>query len=123
MGRSSRVSDLLEKELDEEISPLFVRFSANLDDVDKIIAEYWADGPDSTAPPGHFFKIAADAALSENLDVSETARLLFIVGSAVYDAGIASWRTKTTFDLIRPLQMIQCGEFRGQYVTLASHSF
>ena len=108
--------------LHEEIPLRFVRFSANLDDVDKIIAEYWADGPDSTAPPGHFFKIAADAALREKLDISEAARLLFLVGSAVYDAGIACWRTKTTFDLVRPLQMIQCGDFKGQYVTLSSHS-
>jgi len=88
-------------------------FSANLDDADKIVAEYWADGPDTTFPPGHTFKIAADAAVSENLSPEDTARLLFIVGNAVYDAGIASWRTKTTYDFIRPLQMIQCGA-RGE---------
>lgn len=90
-----------------------LEYSATLDDAYKIIAEYWADGPDTTFPPGHAFKIAADAAISENLSVEETARLLYIVGNAVYDAGIASWSTKTTFDFIRPLQMIQCGA-RGQ---------
>lgn len=88
-------------------------YSANLDDAQKIVAEYWADGPDTTFPPGHCFKIAADAAIKENLSVQETTRLLHIVGNAVYDAGIASWRTKTTYDLIRPLQMIQCGA-RGE---------
>lgn len=28
--------------------------SATLDDVNKTIAELWADGPDSTTPPGHW---------------------------------------------------------------------
>ena len=80
----------------------------------KIIAEYWADGPDSTAPAGHWLKIAADAALYEKLDQVETAKLLFIVGNAMNDAGVASWRTKFTFAYARPLTMIQCGEYRGQ---------
>ena len=90
------------------------RFSAKVDDVAKIIAEYWANGPDLTTPPGQWFKIAVDAALYEGLDEMETARLLFVVGSALNDAGIASWRVKVTYDSVRPLQMIQCGEDRGK---------
>eukprot|EP00210_Caulerpa_lentillifera_P002700 g2580.t1 len=89
-------------------------FSANLGDREKIISEYWEDGPDTVTPPGHHWKIAADAAIGEGLTQTDTARLLFVVGNAVYDAGIASWRTKFTFDSSRPLQMIQCGESRGQ---------
>lgn len=85
-----------------------LEYSASLNDAQKIIAEYWADGPDTTMPAGHLWKIAADAAYDRGLSASETARLLFIVGNAVYDAGIASWRTKTSYDFIRPLQMIQC---------------
>eukprot|EP00210_Caulerpa_lentillifera_P002701 g2581.t1 len=89
--------------------------SAKLGDREKVVAEYWADGPSTTTPPGHLWKIAADAAIGEELSPAETARLLFIVGNAVYDAGIASWRTKVTYDFIRPLQMIQCGKYRGQF--------
>ena len=96
------------------LSFVLCRISGELDDGLKIIAEYWADGPDTTQPAGHFWKIAADAARSEQLSPAETARLLFIVGNAVYDAGIASWQTKTSFDFGRPLQMIQCGAYRGQ---------
>jgi len=95
------------------------RISSELDDVEKVIAEYWADGPDSTMPPGHFWKIAAEAARSENLSPAETARLLMMVGNAVYDAGIASWRTKVSYDFVRPLQMIQCGEYHGKYAFLS----
>eukprot|EP00210_Caulerpa_lentillifera_P002674 g2554.t1 len=89
--------------------------SGRLGDREKIIAEYWEDGKFTTQPPGHLWKIAANAALYERLSPAETARLLFIVGNALNDAGIACWRTKTTFDFIRPLQMIQCGEYRGKY--------
>eukprot|EP00210_Caulerpa_lentillifera_P002677 g2557.t1 len=86
-----------------------LHYSANLGDREKTIAEYWEDGLFTVTPPGHNWRIAADAALHERLSPAETARLLFIVGNAIYDAGIACWRTKTTFDFIRPLQMIQCG--------------
>lgn len=88
-----------------------LKISGELDDVKKVVAEYWADGPDTTMPAGHAWTIAADAAFGEGLSEEETAKLLFIVGNAVYDAGIASWRTKVTYDFVRPLQMIQCGKF------------
>lgn len=39
-----------------------LEFSANLNDGNKIIAEHWADGPDTTLPPGHMFYIALGAA-------------------------------------------------------------
>lgn len=83
--------------------------SGRLNDVPKGVTEYWLDGPDGVTPAGHAFQITTDAALYEKLDSKETARLLFIVGNAVWDAAIASWRTKTIFDYSRPLQMIQCG--------------
>lgn len=85
------------------------RLSGSLGDVEKTIVEYWLDGPDKLTPAGHAFRIAADAALAENLSVSETARLLFLVGNALYDSGITSRRTKPTFDYARPISMIQCG--------------
>eukprot|EP00210_Caulerpa_lentillifera_P002672 g2552.t1 len=91
-----------------------LHYSANLGDREKTIAEYWEDGPFTVTPPGHNWRIAADAALYERLSPAETSRLLFIVGNAIYDAGIASWRAKVTFDFSRPLQMIQCGHYRGQ---------
>lgn len=83
--------------------------SGELDDKEKLIAEHWADGPDSTAPPGHWWRIAAEAADESGLGTIESAKLMMLVGAALYDAGIAAWRVKTTFDYIRPLQMIQCG--------------
>lgn len=85
--------------------------SSQLDDIFKLIAEHWADGPDSTAPPGTWYLIAKDAADSEGLSMVDTAKLLMMVGTALNDAGVTSWRLKSTFDSVRPLQMIQCGFF------------
>ena len=31
----------------------------------KLIAEHWADGPDSTFPPGHWFRIGMEAAVNQ----------------------------------------------------------
>lgn len=86
-----------------------VLFSQNLTDVTKITAEHWADGPDSTAPPGHWFRIAMEATVHQDLDIFETARVLFLVGNSLNDAGVAAWDAKIFYDSIRPLQMIQCG--------------
>lgn len=86
-----------------------VKGSATLDDPRKLVAEYWADGPDSTFPPGTWFLFAVNAAESRGLGSQETVKLLTLVGNALNDAGVGCWRVKRTFDSIRPLQMVQCG--------------
>lgn len=86
-----------------------VSFSQNLSDITKITAEHWADGPDSTAPPGHWFRIAMESSLNKVQSVFETIKVLFVVSNALNDAGVAAWGAKIKFDSIRPLQMIQCG--------------
>lgn len=37
--------------------------SAALTDVEKSVAEYWADSPGTVLPPGHWMRIAVEAAL------------------------------------------------------------
>ena len=49
-------------------------FSQNLTDVTKVIAEFWADGPDSTAPPGHWYRIAMEAAMRQVTTSLEMSR-------------------------------------------------
>eukprot|EP00803_Ostreobium_quekettii_P003985 evm.model.scf_129.9 EVM.evm.TU.scf_129.9 scf_129:95247-100481(+) len=92
-----------------------IRYSAALNDVNKLKAEHWADGPDSTFPPGHWYRVAIEAAETQNLDIVETVKVLFLVGMALNDAGVGSWSAKVYYDSIRPLQMIQCG-FAGKEV-------
>ncbi|CAD7700387.1 unnamed protein product, partial [Ostreobium quekettii] len=86
-----------------------VDFSAGLTDVNKMLAEFWADGRDTTAPPGHWYRIALDAAVNEGLSVVDTVKVMFLVGSALNDAGVASWDAKRHYNFARPITMIQCG--------------
>lgn len=83
--------------------------SASLDDPQKMISEFWADGPDTTAPPGTWFLFAINAAQTRDLGIQDTVKLLMLVGNALNDAGVGAWRVKVAFDSIRPIQMIQCG--------------
>jgi len=92
-----------------------VEYSSNLSDVPKMLAEFWADGPDTTAPPGHWYRIAMDACVKQRLSLEETVKVLSLVGHALNDAGVASWDAKRHFDFIRPITMIQCG-FGGETV-------
>jgi len=81
---------------------------ANLSDEEKAIAEYWADGPDSTLPPGHWVSIALQLAEHRNSTEHETVHQLMLVSAALFDAGIAAWDAKRYYDSARPLTLIQC---------------
>jgi hypothetical protein len=83
-------------------------FSGQMDDITKTIAEFWADGPDSTLPPGHWHKIAVEASIARNLGIADTIKLLFAQGHAVSDAGIAVWDAKRYYDSGRPATTIPC---------------
>jgi hypothetical protein len=65
--------------------------SSKLDDRDKIVAEFWADGPASNLPPGHWHDIAMEVSKMHNLGADDTLHLLFLQANAVFDAGIAAW--------------------------------
>jgi hypothetical protein len=65
--------------------------SGRLGDRDKIVAEFWADGPASNLPPGHWHDIAIEESESRNLSADDTLHLLFLQANAVFDAGIAAW--------------------------------
>jgi len=79
-----------------------------LDDNLKLTAEYWADGPGSVFPPGHWFNITLWMANMRQLNLITTVKLLFLQSNAVYDAGIAIWEAKRIYDTVRPITTIQC---------------
>lgn len=47
--------------------------------------------------------------VAQRLSLEDTARLMFLVGNALNDAGVASWDAKRFFNFARPITMIQCG--------------
>jgi TAT (twin-arginine translocation) pathway signal sequence len=94
--------------------------SAGLTDEQKMIAEYWADGPHSELPPGHWDLFAQfvsrrdhDSDGEHSLDAD--VQLFFAITNAIFDASICCWDNKRTFDSVRPITAIRY-LFKGQLV-------
>lgn len=68
------------------------------------IANFWADGPGSYTPPGHWHRYAANAAHEAKFSEVRTARTMALVGTALMDAGVACWETKYYYYTPRPQQ-------------------
>ena len=84
-----------------------IDYSAELTDEEKVIAEYWADGPNTVLPPGHSQLFGQFVSIRDNLSLDENVKLFFGLGNAVMDAGIAAWDAKITFDYVRPITAIR----------------
>jgi hypothetical protein len=94
--------------------------SAGLTDEEKMIAEYWADGPRSELPPGHWNLFAQFVARRDDHGVREHGmerdiKLFFALTNAVSDAGCCAWDNKRTFDSVRPITAVRL-LFRGRLV-------
>ena len=81
-------------------------YSANLTDEQKVIVEYWADGPGTVQPPGHWNLFAQFVSRRDNLDLDTQVKLFFIMTNAIFDAGIAAWETKRFYNSERPITAI-----------------
>lgn len=80
----------------------------NLSIEKKDIARYWDDAPGITGTPiGHLFNIAHQISTYKKSNLEETLQLYVLLGSAVNDAVIESWKLKYKFNLIRPITYIQ----------------
>lgn len=92
-----------------------IDIQARLNPEQKVIAEYWADGPNSELPPGHWTEFAAFVAERDNLDLNQSVKLYFALSNAIFDASIATWDAKRTFDYVRPITAIR-HLFRGKRI-------
>lgn len=81
-------------------------YSASLTDEQKVIAEYWADGPASELPPGHWSLIAQYVSRRDGNDLDADVRLFFLQTNAVLDAGICCWDCKRVFNSVRPITAV-----------------
>jgi hypothetical protein len=84
-----------------------VKETAALDDRKKAIAEYWADGPASETPPGHWQLFAKTVSHNKTYGVDDDVKLFFILGNAVNDVGIATWEAKRFYDSERPITAVR----------------
>ena len=95
-------------------------------DFTRCVAEYWADGPDSETPPGHWFTLLNDVMehplfqyrwrgqgpLIDPLEYSVKSYLA--LGGAMHDAAIATWSVKGYYDTSRPVSAIRYMAEKGQ---------
>ncbi len=71
------------------------------------IAQFWADGPGTVTPPGHWNVIARELAMQRGNSMEENARLFALLNIAEADAGILCWDCKYACNLWRPITAIQ----------------
>jgi hypothetical protein len=95
-------------------------------DFSRVVAEFWADGPRSETPPGHWNVIAnaTSDTLDPDLRIGGTGepvdrlewdvKMYFVLNAAVHDAAIAAWGLKGYYDSVRPISMIRYMGGRGQ---------
>ena len=97
-----------------------------LGDYTRVLAEFWADGPDSETPPGHWFVILNE--VNEHPDSTRKIRGVgddrtelewdvisyFVLGGTMHDAAITAWGIKGWYDYIRPISSIRAMADLGQ---------
>ena len=88
-------------EVDEVID-----YTAHLNDTTKSIAEYWADGPFSELPPGHWCLFAQYVSRTHKQGLDADIQMFFAMTGAVFDASVASWWAKRAYDAVRPVTAV-----------------
>jgi hypothetical protein len=88
-------------------------------DFHRVLAEYWADGPDSETPPGHWNALAntVSDALAPDLHIGGTGpvvdrlewdvKLYLTLNAATHDAAVVAWGVKGHYDHARPITMVR----------------
>jgi hypothetical protein len=88
-------------------------------DYTRVVSQYWADGPQSETPPGHWFVVLNNVSdhplfVKKFKGVGPTLSNLewdvksyFSLGGALHDAAIAAWALKGWYDSPRPISVIR----------------
>jgi hypothetical protein len=95
-------------------------------DYARVLAEFWADGPDSETPPGHWFTLlnyVNDHPQFEKRwrgqgpilpDLEWDVKSYFTLGGTVHDAAVAAWALKGYHDYLRPISALRWMASLGQ---------
>lgn len=90
----------------DEQAEQMVKLSAGLTDHQKMVAEYWLDGPNSEQPPGHWELFAQWVSARDHHTLDDDVKMFFVLSNALMDAGIAAWDAKRNWDSVRPVTAI-----------------
>ena len=111
IGTGYEINPFTNKPYDEQIIPR--------GDYTRVLSEFWADGPDSETPPGHWFVILNQVNDDKNLikkfegegnvlsSLEWDIRSYFLMGGAMHDAAISAWSIKGYYDYVRPVSVIR----------------
>lgn len=77
------------------------------------IARFWADGPGTVTPPGHWNQIAMQIAQTQGNSLSANARLFAQLNLGLADAAIVAWDAKFAYEFWRPVTAIQNADADG----------
>jgi hypothetical protein len=69
------------------------------------IVSFWADGVDTSTPPGHWNAIASESFVQQQYSEVRWARNMALLNIAMMDAAISCWDAKYTYFNPRPCQM------------------
>ncbi|MEQ9467510.1 MAG: T9SS type A sorting domain-containing protein [Ekhidna sp.] len=95
-------------------------------DYTRVLAEFWADGPSSETPPGHWFtilnyvndhplhvrKIGGQGEIVSKLEWD--VKSYFLLGGTMHDVAVTSWGIKGWYDYVRPISAIRYMCDKGQ---------
>lgn len=88
-------------------------------DYTRVLTQFWADGPTSETPPGHWFSIFNYVNDQPGLvkkfngkgrvltDLEWDVKGYFALGGALHDAAIAAWGIKGWYDSVRPVSALR----------------
>ncbi len=97
-----------------------------LSDYARVLAEFWADGPSSETPPGHWFTILNYVNTHPKIikkfegkgeildDLEWDVKCYLTLGGAVHDCAVSAWGIKGYYDYIRPVSAIRYMAEKGQ---------
>jgi len=95
-------------------------------DYARVLAEFWADGPDSETPPGHWFVLLNDVADHPSFvkriggtgpivgDLEWCVKSYLAMAGAMHDCAISAWGIKGWYDYLRPISALRYLADRGQ---------
>ena len=106
-----------------------------LGDFARVIAEFWADGPNSETPPGHWHVLANEVSddpltvkkirgIGPTLnDLEWDVKMYFSLSGATHDAACACWSNKRYYNGPRPITMIRFMGTMGQSSNVGGPSY
>ena len=92
----------------------------------RVLAEFWADGPDSETPPGHWFVLLNHVNDQPELEkrfrgqgtvldeLEWDVKGYFALAGAMQDSAVTAWGIKGWYDYIRPVSAIRAMADLGQ---------